>query len=769
MSFWIQTVLLCALTMGILILAAASVWRSKNSNRNLIITAGVLVLVFLARLFVGLFTCSPQDLGIENLGPVERFFDSMVHALQTFSMDEDYTGYLSAGKCALQAGGHPVWARVYGIVMSILNVCAPVLGGALLLEILSGIFPYIKIHLYPFRHKFIFSELNDMTMTLAEDLYKEENYRKFLKLSGKEKPPVFIFTDAYPDNTSEPRSELFERAGEIHAICVKTDLLHLPMRRSKSVSYFLMDRKTRDNVGAITKLLQKDGKGRYLWPVTEKEEDTEKKEGTEEKGREEERKEGKSGKNPDTRIYIFTSEDVENDLIWKAYKGMEEKDNHILIRPVRDYMNTAIRLMYDTPLFLPLIQEKEAEDAESEAAEGRKAKIKQAAEHLYVTIIGSGSLAEEVFKAAFWCGQIAGIQLHLAVLAEDADALRVRLEDKCPELLDSGLDEAAAAGTVNVNAGSGRLKVFPYDSSAPENPPYCMYRFRNIEHPDYCTAYPEDVLEKTDYYVIALGEDARNIEITGRIRRALARVDSCGHKGHIVLAPAVFDKELAALSRKKHPGAGEPYVLPFAELQSRFSYHNIMLESFMPGAEETGELYNAQSQEKMQEDEYTYWGNLIRSFHYPYKLFGLGKLDIRDLEIRDRDRFLVKAPYKVTEEENEMLAWVEHRRWNAFMRTQGFTCPTREQFTRYYSRHCRAGRPGLFKDVALRFHPCLVERSMGKSGYYDLKNRNAGVEDLTEEERRGLDCLDLVCLGHHIDYRQYDYKEFDGDLKRYLT
>jgi len=130
MSFWIQTVLLCALTMGILILAAASVWRSKNSNRNLIITAGVLVLVFLARLFVGLFTCSPQDLGIENLGPVERFFDSMVHALQTFSMDEDYTGYLSAGKCALQAGGHPVWARVYGIVMSILNVCAPVLGGA---------------------------------------------------------------------------------------------------------------------------------------------------------------------------------------------------------------------------------------------------------------------------------------------------------------------------------------------------------------------------------------------------------------------------------------------------------------------------------------------------------------------------------------------------------------------------------------------------------------------------------------------------------------
>lgn len=764
MSFWIQTVLLCALSMGILILAAAMVWRYKKSNRNLIITAGVLVLVFAARLLVGLFTCSPQELGIENLGPVERFFDSMVHALQTFSMDEDYTGYLSAGKSALQAGGHPVWAQVYGIVMSVLNVCAPVLGGALLLEILSGIFPYIKIRLYPFRHKFIFSELNDMTMTLAEDLYKEENYREFLKLSGKEKPPVFIFTDAYPDNTSEPRSELFERAGEIHAICVKTDLLHLPMRRSKSVSYFLMDRETRDNVTAITKLLHKDRRERYLWPVTEKEEGTE--------------------KNPDTRIYVFTSTDVENDLIWKAYKGMEEKDNHILIRPFRDSMNTAISLMYEAPLFLPLIQEKEEAEEESEAAESRKEEIKPAAEDLYVTIIGSGGLAEEVFKAAFWCGQIAGIQLHLDVLAEDADALRIRLEDKCPELLESGLDEAAvicrhtasaeadheaSAGTVKTKAGSGRLKVFPDDPSAPENPPYCRYRFRDIEHPDYCSAYPEDVLGKTDYYVIALGDDARNIEVTAGIRRALARVDRCGHKGHVVLAPAVFDKELASLSRKKHPGAGEPYVLPFAELQSRFSYHNIMLESSMPGAEETGKLYNAKSQEKMQEDEYAYWGNLIRSFHYPYKLFGLGILDIRDLEIRDRDRFRVKAPYKLTEEENEMLAWVEHRRWNAFMRTQGFTCPSREQFDRYYSRHCRAGRPDLFKDVALRFHPCLVERSIKKSGYYDLKNRNADVKDLTEEERRGLDCLDLVSLEHHTDYRQYDYKEYDGDLKRYLT
>ena len=72
MSFWIQTVLLCALSMGILILAAAMVWRYKKSNRNLIITAGVLVLVFAARLLVGLFTCSPQELGIENLGAIRN-------------------------------------------------------------------------------------------------------------------------------------------------------------------------------------------------------------------------------------------------------------------------------------------------------------------------------------------------------------------------------------------------------------------------------------------------------------------------------------------------------------------------------------------------------------------------------------------------------------------------------------------------------------------------------------------------------------------------
>lgn len=750
-----ETFLVCIIVLGILMIPAYLFARAKLRNWKLFFTAYLFVLIILARLFVGLQSCAAEELEISNLGGLEKFFDSIVHALQTFSMDEDYTGYLVAGKNALTYNNHPVWAQAYGIIMSILNVCAPVLGGALLLDILAGIFPKFRIYAQPRRHKFVFSELNDASITLAEDLAKEENYSKFVHLSRMERAPSIIFTDAYPDVTSEPRSELFERAAKIHAICVKTDLLHLSLHRSKSVSYFLMDQKAGENISTIARLLQKEeANGRYLWPFNKMKMDTE---------------EGDK-KVPDARIYIFTREDEENEIIWRICRKMGEDSKSVLVRPIRDYMNTASCLMHDAPLFLPLLSDAEKQDGQQE---------------LHVSIIGSGAFAEEVLKAAFWCGQIQGVQLYIDVLAKDADALRRRIMESCPEMMSGCMEKsvghpaadkwenqgavterekavrpAGEAGGDRRFPLTGVLTIDPNDASKPLAPPYCIFRFINVDDPLCCTVYPSDILARTDYFVVALGEDARNLKVTETIRKNMVRRANNGGRKHAVIAPVIYNMDLSELTRNTDPVGPEPYVLPFADLVSRFSFRNVLMDSFLPSAEKDAELYDIAKQQAMEKDEYSYWANLTRVVHYPYKLFGLGIVEGVDLRAEGGAQYRIKAPRKVTEAENELLAWVEHRRWNAYLRSQGFSCPTEEQFDMYYKQHCEQGNSELYKDVGLKFHPCLVERSM------EATKPLPGQE--VPADLSGYDRLDLVCIRYHVDYKQFDYKEFDNDLKKYL-
>ena len=90
----------------------------------------------------------------KTLGIFETIMDSFVHTLQSFSMDEDYTKYVEHGKAALS--DIAVCAEVYGIIISILNVMAPILGGAVILDILIGIFPTLKIIFKTRMHLFIF-------------------------------------------------------------------------------------------------------------------------------------------------------------------------------------------------------------------------------------------------------------------------------------------------------------------------------------------------------------------------------------------------------------------------------------------------------------------------------------------------------------------------------------------------------------------------------------------------------------------------------------
>ena len=103
----------------------------------------------------------------QALTGLEQFFNSFVHALQTFSMDESYTEYIRNGKnmvAALTQDADSGFVWFYGIYASLLNLAAPIAGGAILFQILTSFFPHVRLFLAahaPWKQLYFFSELNE--------------------------------------------------------------------------------------------------------------------------------------------------------------------------------------------------------------------------------------------------------------------------------------------------------------------------------------------------------------------------------------------------------------------------------------------------------------------------------------------------------------------------------------------------------------------------------------------------------------------------------
>ena len=93
----------------------------KVKKKAVWLTIYVFGLVFGLRFFVIMCGTIEIDSGLNTseLLAWEKFADSFLHSLQTFSMDEDYTLYLLKGKKILEQIGLYNWGLFYGIISGI--------------------------------------------------------------------------------------------------------------------------------------------------------------------------------------------------------------------------------------------------------------------------------------------------------------------------------------------------------------------------------------------------------------------------------------------------------------------------------------------------------------------------------------------------------------------------------------------------------------------------------------------------------------------------
>ena len=748
----------------------------------------LLLSIWLMRFAVGYYAILVPEEGKESLTAWEEITNSFLGALRTFSMEEEYAEYIVDIK-ALIAEIVPADHRYFAVIRdgmvayaSLLNLIAPIVGGAIILEILASIFPKIRLrcsYLAFRRPKYFFSELNPASMALAKSIH------------AMEKKALLVFTDTHIDDEKEKEYELLLEAKQYGAICIRDDLVHVAKPRFGKREFYLMDENEFGNLQTLMGLTE-DHNIRFV---------------------------------RNAKIYLFVQSDAYVQLEKQVNQKLEEKKALLkggekpVIVPVNGLRNLVHNLLVDVPLYEPMV-------------------CRQEDPKLKVTILGNGTIGTEAFLSAYWFGQfmvshgndMTECDLTVNVVSKDTkEDFWAKIGYVNPEIKDT----VEIEGTVEAIGKTEKSDAANYlvcDGQGTKNKPYCKVRY-----------IPSDVkigkfweekkgaakeLLDSDYFIVALGNDADNISVAGRIRRAIGkhRLEAeKATKNKTVIAYAVFDSQLAdTLNGHKRYQTRDPketdiYMHAFGSLDQVYSYDNVNMSRSRVWAEETGAVYDqnlesrchtADNRERAENGEngnYNYWANIARASHVKYKVFSLGWIkqsvfdDTSDVVVKEKKpvsadelhreqiRRVCEAYKRIAianripaddekgqqareelEKKKHCLAWLEHRRWNAFTRTLGY---------RYVEADTIFPMRNSQKDMSLKLHACLVEAkcpclAKGDSYIHAEFKANGKVDTRTMIRNFGdrrLDRLDEVSHARRKrdesktsdDFKLYDYYRYE--------
>ena len=743
-------------------------------NRLTIISLCLLVSIWGLRLTIALLVPSGENATAMTLG--ECIIDSFLDTVRTFGLEEDYVEFITDVKALMAVFGITSgWLYTSVCVfVTALNVAAPIAGGAILLDVLSTVFPsfalWLTVTFVHWKDKFYFSELNKASLALAKGMAKHYALEKKSK-------PILIFTNTYIDEGCETDSELIFEARRIGAFCVRNDICHVLKRFSKRNKYFLVNDDELEN-------LQMLGGFSEAWNLPHIK---------------------------NSQIYLFVQSDsyvqfeksTRDIILSKAKKNgrpIFKKEELPLIVPVNSYRNLVQKLFVDVPLYEPLVKNKDKND-------------------LKLTILGNGTIGTEAFLAAYWFGQM------MVCRAEGPKECRLNVN------VISNDDEAVFWSKIDyINSeiretGDPNSDLLIYNSAGDRTSPYFSARYRaaDVKYDGLWDADVTELLLESDYIIVALDNDADNISIAQKINNLVGK----GHfekktDARTVIAYAVFDPILSnALNQKKHYSncqndRTDVYMHAFGSIDEVYSIENIFKSKHIVWANEMGNAYfrasgaynyiEANKKRAVNADKnYSYWADLARAMHVKYKVFSLGWIntsvfdhsDEKNTDEGHRKNVMEKCiEYKRVASLNQgdgsacdedikkkkhILAWLEHRRWCAFTRTMGYMC-TDDLKANYaiYRSH---------KNMPLKLHPCLVEcrkPSMDKNDSFIhaefMPNGKIKDDSVFKADKKDLDSLDKISYAWHeiaqndkehlakgeteifsYDFKMYDYYRYEFD------
>ncbi len=256
--------------------------------------------------------------------------------------------------------------------------------------------------------------------------------------------------------------------------------------------------------------------------------------------------------------------------------------------------------------------------------------VEQEEKKITALVVGMGKHGTAMMKALTWFCQMDGYRVHIHGFDQDEMA-EDRFAAKCPELMDPRFNGVYIPGDAHY-----RIQIhggIPVDTK----------RFADQIHS----------LKDTNYVLVALGDDSTNIRVAMELR---VLFEQCGAKPRI--QAIVYSTEKKNALKNLHNFKGQPYNIDFiGDLEPSYSA-DVIIDS------------------ELEEDalrRHLRWGkeNEFWGFEYNYR-------SSTALAIHSRAKQLVgiaganKPETELTEVERLALEDLEHRRWNAYMRSEGY-------------------------------------------------------------------------------------------------
>lgn len=545
-------------------------------------------------------------------------------------------------------------AEAYNMLAAIMFIAAPILTFSAVLTFFQNVTAHRKYLAGYFRDAYIFSELNEKSLTLALSLKSHDSKR------------VIVFTDVYK-NDDERSFELIERAKELGAILFKGDISVVNFKthsKKAKLYFFLMGEDEAENINQLIVLAgghqtQSDSKAAqsgYDYPAE------------------------------DNRIYLFSFQHNYDNLT----NLFDTK--YIKIRKVNEIQSLIYRLLYDDGdrIFNSAI---ETEKKVINPATGKEENEKL----ISAVIVGLGLHGKEMMRALTWFGQMFPYRLEISAF-DKKENVESQLKALYPELLNSPHNgDFTTAGDAHY-----KVDIFP--------------------DTDVCDlAFEEQItgMENISYIMVSLGDDDMNIKVATRLRIILERSGK-----HPVINAIVCNPDKYTLFTNGYTHSGSQYDIVFCGNTLTHFSENCILQSEV---EETAfnkhmsysmDAYDKRCKEIKKEREEAI--SLKKKHPKEYKAI-LKQLKEKEAENEkwlnsEKERFWKidynyrsstasiihtkfkkscklpgadKEPKDRTIPERDLYRIVEHQRWNAYVRSEGFI-------------------KGPKKDMLIKTHPLLV-------------------------------------------------------------
>lgn len=240
-------------------------------------------------------------------------------------------------------------------------------------------------------------------------------------------------------------------------------------------------------------------------------------------------------------------------------------------------------------------------------------------------IVGLGKYGTEMLKALSWYCQMEGYSLRIDAFDSDSDA-KDKLEFQCPDLLSEKYNGTETDGesryTINIHPGINITTAS------------FVKRLKDIHESG-----------KITYVFVALGSDEQNIETASDMRMIAERL------GEFPLIQAVvYNPDLSYTLKGVSEYSGKKYEIDFiGDLKSAYSKDVIM---------SSGLENDALERHKKWGDESEFW-----KYEYNYRSSAASAIHSKAREHCG----ITKEKYS-----EEQIKCLEHCRWNAYMRAEGF-------------------------------------------------------------------------------------------------